>query len=888
MNFDIRISSPGFFDPTEVIDGIRRLYTIREGWIAPFPWCEEFHFHLDNIFTRLNMVSRKKTRGTATSNIVEMPAIFQPHEECPEPRTVLIEGKPGMGKTTYCNKVAYDWATKKSEAGDYFPEVKVLLLLRCHDIDADHNVWEAIDDQLLDREIQEKERANFVEFIRHNQSKVLLVLDGLDELPASKLEYFSEIIQGRMLSPCRLVVTARHEAGIQVRKFCNTLLEIEGFTVGDAMDFISKFFKEKEGNLDQKLIDKLKNDGSLLQLIANPLNTALLCLLCEDFQGVFPESRTHLYVEIVQCVLRRYRKKKGLAVNVEDLIELYKTQLKHLGKIALNGLSQDNMYFTDKQLGNHTRDLPGFGFLSVQPGSSKRKPCTCYGFMHKSFQEFFAAYFLCCQLLSGEISPEVLAADTRYFHQLRQVLLFTCGMLATQSEEIALALIKSITIHVTIHEVDFALECIAECKKEQSDFHLELARTFGLLLRLKSIVVRCVGYDSVVVLAETLKRNTTVTFMQLSYNIDAAAAAAAAASLANVLQTNTTLIALSLSVNNLGAEGAAALANALQTNTTLIALSLSVNNLGAEGAAALANFLQTNTTLITLYLSHNNLGAEGAAALANALQTNTTLIELNLSDNNLGAEGAAALANLFQTNTTLITLYLSHNNLGPEGAAALANLLQTNTTLKVLGLYDNNLGAEGAAALANLLQTNTTLTWLDLSNNNLGAEGATALANLLQTNTTLTVLYLSQNNLGAEGAAALANLFQTNTTLKNLELSHNNLGADGVAALANLLQTNTTLKKLDLSHNTLGADGVAALANALNINTYLSTLFLSESDFSQSLKEAHGDRIKLHLRSKFSRPDLISCEFSEFPKLVIEESNKTNLHIIKIPVQLEL
>ena len=753
MNFDIRISSPGFFDPTEVIDGIRQLYTIREGWIAPFPWCKEFHFHLDNIFTRLIMVSRKKTRGTATSNIVEMPAIFQPHEACPKPRTVLIEGKPGMGKTTYCSKVAYDWATKKTETVDYLPNVKVLLLLRCHDIDADHNVWEAIDDQLLDREIHEKERANFVEFIRHNQSKVLLVLDGLDELPASKLEYFSEIIEGRMLSGCRLVATARHETGIAVRKFCDTMLEIEGFTLDDAIDFISKFFKEKEGNLDQKLIDKLKSDTSLQELIANPLNTALLCLLCEDFQGVFPESRTHLYVEIVQCVLRRYRKKKGLADNIEDLIELYKTQLKHLGKIALNGLCQDNMYFTDKQLGNHTRDLPGFGFLSVQPGSSKRKPCTCYGFMHKSFQEFFAAYFLCCQLLSGEISPEVLAADRRYFHQLRQVLLFTCGMLATQSEETALALIKSITIHVNNDEIDFALECIAECKKEQSDFHLELARTFGLLVRVEEISVFFPGYDQVVVLAEALKTNTTVT-----------------------------------------------------------ALHLTDINLGADGVAALANALQTNTTLTVLNLRGNNLGA---AVLANALQTNITLTFLGLSANNLGADGVAALANALQTNTTLIALNLSHNNLGADGVPALANALQTNTTLTVLDLSGNNLGAEGAAALANALQTNTTLTFLDLSD----------------------------NNLGAEGAAALAKLLQTNTTLKMLDLSHNNLGADGVAALANALQTNTTLKELNLRGNNLGADGVAALANALNINTTLSTLFLSESDFSQSIKEAHGDRI---------------------------------------------
>ena len=842
MNFDIRISSPGFFDPTEVIDGIRRLYTIREGWIAPFPWCEEIHFHLDNIFTRLNMVSRKKTRGTATSNIVKMSAIFQPHEECPNPRTVLIEGNPGMGKTTYCSKVAYDWATKKSEAGDYFPEVKVVLLLKCRDISAD--LWEAIHDQLLPRDIHDKECDKFVEFIRHNQSSVLLVLDGLDELPTSKLPEFSELIQGRMLSQCRLVVTARHEAGIQVRKFCSTLLEIEGFTVQDALDFISKFFKEKEGNLDQKLIDKLTNDTSLLQLIANPLNTALLCLLCEDFQGVFPESRTHLYVEIVQCVLRRYRKKKGLAVNVEDLIELYKTQLKHLGKIALNGLCQDNMYFTDKQLGNHTRDLPGFGFLSVQPGSSKRKPCTCYGFMHKSFQEFFAAYFLCCQLLIGEISPEVLAADTRYFHQLRQVLLFTCGMLATQSEETALALIKSIMIHVNEDQIAFALKCIAECKKEQSDFHLELARTFGLLLRLESIVVvrARVGYGRVVVLAEALKTNTTLTELYLpGNNRDAERVAALAAA----LQTNTTLTELDLSDNNLDAEGVAALAAALQTNTTLTKLNLSDDNLDAEGVAALAAALRTNTTLTKLNLSDNNLDAEGVAALAAALRTNTTLTKLNLSNNNLDAEGVAALAAALQTNTTLTKLNLSWNNLGADGAAALAAALRTDTTLTKLNLSDNNLDAEGADALAAALRTSTTLTKLNLSHNNLDAEGADALAAALRTSTTLTKLNLCDNILHAEGAAALAAALRTNTTLTKLNLSCNNLDAEGAAALAAALQTNTTLTELDLSCNNLDAEGVAALAAALQTNTTLTKLYLSQGDFSQSVKEAHGDRILL-------------------------------------------
>ncbi|CAH3152028.1 unnamed protein product [Porites evermanni] len=90
------------------------------------------------------------------------------------------------------------------------------------------------------------------------------------------------------------------------------------------------------------------------------------------------------------------------------------------------------MYFEDKKLAKKDVDLPGFGFLSAQPGSSKRRPCVCYGFTHKSFQEFFAAHYLCCQLVSKETSPEILVTDTRYFRELREVLKFTCGLLTVR------------------------------------------------------------------------------------------------------------------------------------------------------------------------------------------------------------------------------------------------------------------------------------------------------------------------------------------------------------------------------------------------------------------------------------------------------------------------
>ena len=351
------VSDP--FDLVKYSSIICQLYEDREGWLALFPWCEEFRFHLDNIFTRLKFVSRRKERGIKTDDIVDMFQIFQPHEECSQPRRVLIEGQPGMGKTTYCHKIAYDWA-KKRTGGESFPDVTLLLLLKCRDINC--GLWEAIDDQLLPREGNEAEKERFFTFIRDHQSKVLLVLDGLDELPRDQLSIYTDIIKGRVLPECYIVVTARHEVGRNVRECCHTLLEVEGFTKTDAKEFIRRYFRGDD--LAEKLLDKVDCDRTLQDLTRNPLNTALLCLLCEDFGGKFPESRTLLYLEIVECVLRRYRLKMKLPETNQDLLVLYRVDLKQLGCIAMKGLRNDSMYFDESAFEGFSSDVKsGLGFL---------------------------------------------------------------------------------------------------------------------------------------------------------------------------------------------------------------------------------------------------------------------------------------------------------------------------------------------------------------------------------------------------------------------------------------------------------------------------------------------------------------------------------------------
>ncbi|XP_068700169.1 NLR family CARD domain-containing protein 3-like [Montipora foliosa] len=860
----------------DLIDDIRQLYRGREGWLAPFPWCEEFRFHLDNIFTRLKMVSRKKERGVKTDSIVNMLEIFKPHEECPQPRKVLIEGQPGMGKTTYCNKIAYDWA-KNCKADDSFPDLQVLLLLKCKDINSE--LREAIDDQLLPKDMKKEEREKFFTFVWEHQSKVLLVLDGLDELPTHKLSVYKEIIQGRMLSKCYLVVTARHEAGIKVRECCDTLLEVEGFTENDAEDFIRKYFKT-ETHLAEKLLDKLRTDTSLSGITANPLNTALLCLLCENFQGDLPKGRTLLYHEIVQCVLRKYRRKKELPETDEDLTQLYHTELKDLGFIALNGLLNDEMYFNDSAIKNSTSSLiPELGFLSAQAGRSKLRPSRCYGFLHKSFQEFFAAFYLSCQLVNEEINPDGLVADTRYFEKFKQVLMFTCGILAQQCEAKAMALMASIASQInqsnweeTFDYLWIALNCVKECEKEQGTFGKELARSLGSLLEIEYICCRQqIGDSGAAILAHAMATNSTVTTLYLSRHIIGDSGAAA---LAKAVEINSTLTELILDYNEIGDSGAAALAKAVEINSTLTRLTLDYNEIGDSGAAALAKAVEINSTLRELDLFKNGISGSGAAALAKAMEINSTLTQLYLSGNSIGDSGAAALAKAVEINSTLRELDLSGNGIRDSGVAALAKAVESNSTLRHLYLSGNSIGDSGAAALAKAVEINSTLTKLPLSKNRIGDSGAAALAKAVGISSTLRELNLSRNGISDSGAAALAKAVGISSTLRELNLSLNGISDSGAAALAKAVEINSTLTKLCLSANRIGDSGAAALAKAVGISSTLRELRLSQNGISDSGAAALAKAVEIN--STLRKLDLFKNGISDSGAAALTKAMEIN------------
>ena len=838
-------------DPSHVIKWIQQIYAKREGVILPVPWCDSFSFQLENIFTRLRIVAKEKTRGKTTKEVTSMTSIFTPHEDCTQPLVVLIEGEPGIGKTTYCQKLAYDWATRQGcEWDESFPRVEVLLLLRCREIESSC-IWKAIEDQILPEGIEPEVKVTFFQFLKKNPSKVLLVLDGLDEADPENLKLFLKLIQRELFPGCYIVLTSRHEAGSNIRPYTDTLLEIVGFMTTDADCFIRRYFHQSDNqHLAARLIAKLKSDN-LYELTRNPLNTLLFCVIFEDLNGVLPNSRTELYIEMVLFVLRRYENKNGLSSGDKDHLLRYKEELIILGRMALDSLRKGELYFEDHQGDFKQSLLPKFGFVSIQAGGSKRAPCLRYAFFHKSFQEFFSAFFLSFSMIDGTMDYKSVANE-EYEMELREVFMFMVGIVAMHSKEVAESIVESFASVVNLSDsrhsgfstpLRLALLFIDECKPFSETMFTKLAHSFGKSL--DRVELHCSEWffarasnQSLSTLCLTLRVNTSLTSLDLSRN---SIGDEGASSLSEALRVNTSLTSLDLSGNSIGDEGASSLSETLRVNTSLTSLDLSRTCI-SDGASSLSEALRVNTSLTSLDLSLNSIADEGASSLSEALRVNTSLTSLNLQNNCISNEGSHSLFEALIVNTSLTSLDLSLNSIGDEGAHSLSEALRVNTSLTSLDLGWTSIGDEGASSLSEALRVNTSLTSLDLPGNSIGDEGASSLSEALRVNTSLTSLELSENSIGDEGASSLSEALRVNTSLTSLDLYHSSIGDEGASSLSEALRVNTSLTSLNLQNNCISNEGSHSLFEALIVNTSLTSLDLSLNSIgdegAHSLSEA--------------------------------------------------
>ncbi len=132
---------------------------------------------------------------------------------------VLVEGRPGSGKTTLANKLVYDWSRGKAlKNAD-----KVFLISLRKDLTRS-DMFEIFF------------RSNLQQCIRvvdESQGKsTCFVLDGYNELNPNAKNYFKivNIIDNQYLPESMVIITSRPEASIGLRANANMGIEILGFT----------------------------------------------------------------------------------------------------------------------------------------------------------------------------------------------------------------------------------------------------------------------------------------------------------------------------------------------------------------------------------------------------------------------------------------------------------------------------------------------------------------------------------------------------------------------------------------------------------------------------------------------------------------------------------
>ncbi|CAH3166457.1 unnamed protein product, partial [Porites evermanni] len=412
----------------------------RRSQLRPLLWDSTIELPLDDVYTRLKIVSRRKADFRVDDNEVNVLDIFRALDKGEDVMT-LVEGSPGIGKTTFCLKLAYDWAHGKIPAECSFPKFEIVLLLKCRDIHED--IMETISEQLLPEDMEEKTKERLFDFIKdfHNQEKTLIILDGLDELPKDSERYVDKLLLRRILSFCYVLATSRQERGIDVRKRYgfDILLEIKGFTESDAFDYIRKHFKNVgplHSSKGESLIKEMEENTLLHALRNNPLNLLLLCVIYEDYEGNLPSSRSELYQVIVLCLLRRLCVKHNLEAPKENsaLEKQFEETILALGELAWLCLLSDRYCFLESELVALERRYKGLvsrhvGLVYKEESLSRLKPQHEYYFLHKTFQEYLAAAFIAHKLRGNQLR----LFERLSFHELvkkyREVFLFVSGIL---------------------------------------------------------------------------------------------------------------------------------------------------------------------------------------------------------------------------------------------------------------------------------------------------------------------------------------------------------------------------------------------------------------------------------------------------------------------------
>ena len=735
------------------------------------------------------------------------------------PKCILVDGAPGVGKSTFAWKLCRKWSK-----GKLLQKYRLVVLLRLRD----KRVREAktVSDLFYyyNRPIQQA----VVEEIQATGGRgVFLLFEGYDELPA-KLRtstcssIFLDVIKGQELPSATVLVTSRPSASgplyVECRDYITQHVEILGFTHENIESYLESTTGHKP-SLFQGLQKYLSCYPHIRSMLYIPLNCAIVVEVYrvnKRDKSIIPKTWTDLYSSLLRSLLFRYlddhpihQRQSWKSNRFCDLpVDVYK-QLCELGRIAYTGILQDQqVIFSDLPT-----DFNGLGLMQCVPELYVDDvSAESFNFLHLTLQEYMAALYL---------SERPIEKQTELFQKYSKSLATRFVILGTYQESDD----KSNT-HFRI-----VLRFLAGLRKFDG-YSISSIRSL-----LHNIDVPSLSIDS----------GSSSSYSNLPISLDGLHWIFEAQDTGNVCEAIGKSVATVKISRTATSFDCFVLGYCVFHSNCPWEIDLFTCGIGDEGMemfirGAVEGEAKYSGYISQICISGSNITSAGIDQLLKMPEL-SKIRNLNLSKNPLCRGGAVSLLKSpFAYKLQVLTM--SSTGIGVEDCHALSELLSLSPTLQSISINNNALPPEAIELIISGLKHHNMLEWLDIGGSQFNLQNCISLASVTQPPRHLNLQYCRVDD---EGAMKLAGLLDQNT-VSSLLLQDNLIGIKGATAFAKRLPQTTSLKKLSLASELIGLDGTRKLIVSLSQNSSLQELILpqqykSSFDTSEEYRRVKG-RIK--------------------------------------------